>query len=169
MTQAETRSRRSYKKPRVSTFDGENVSSLPPPSCDTNDPNTPIRQKFAIQFRLKGMPYAEIAEKCGYASAGAAYTAIHQRLQEELQSSVEELRNEEMQKLNNLEQTLWPLVLDETNKSRLFAVDRLMAVLERRSKLAGIDVPVDQAMFANNIIVRAVPANLFEQIEEKNT
>jgi hypothetical protein len=47
----------------------------------------------------------------------------------------------------------------------LFAVDRIIAIKERRARLMGLDVPVDKAMMSNTVVVREVPQGYLAAVE----
>ena len=81
---------------------------------------------------------------------------------------VEELRREELAMLDQLQQECFKRMMDQQwNKSMLFAVDRILAISERRSKLMGLDTPVDSAVFANQIVVREVPVGLLSEVKSE--
>jgi len=63
--------------------------------------------------------------------------------------------------LDQLQQEVYKrLTSKEHEKVMLFAVDRLLQISERRSKLLGLDTPVDSAALANVTIIREVPVGL---------
>jgi hypothetical protein len=124
----------------------------------TRDVNAAMRAQQALQLRAQKLSYDEIAKRCGYGSRGACHNAIQRELQRSLVTDVETLRREELLALDILQASIWHLATEEKNKSRLFAVDRLLAIAERRAKLMGLDVPRDGNVFAANVVVREVPA-----------
>jgi len=78
--------------------------------------------------------------------------------------------------LNRLHSAVWPLAVpegdvrvkedddEETKKrkrSHLFAVDRIIAISDRRCKLMGLDIKPDEQI-GPQIIIEAVPAGYLE-------
>ena len=123
------------------------------------DVNAAQRAVTALQHRTAGKGYQEIAVLCSYGSAGAAHKAIMRELERVTVKNVDELRATELHRLEVMHQELWLAFMDRKNKGRYFAADRIIAVMERRAKLMGLDVPVENAIAANMVVVREVPAN----------
>ncbi len=117
------------------------------------DANAAARTTLAVQLRAQKLTFDEIAHRCGYASPGACRNAIQRELSRTVVENVEELRREECAMLDQLHSKCWERLIDsEYAKSMLFAVDRIVAISERRSKLMGIDVrPEDQVIEQNYI------------------
>ena len=113
-----------------------------------------LRLTQAMQLRAQKLTYDVIAVRCGYASRGAAHNAVQRELQRIVVSNVEELRQEESAMLDQMHAEIWPLMLDKSNRARLFAVDRLLAISERRCKLMGLDVRTDDDIDASMVSVR---------------
>lgn len=127
-------------------------------SPTNRDVNAAVRAAMAVQLRAKKTPYEEIARQCGYGSAGAAHKAIQRELRRTISTNVEEMRREELESLERLEEECWKIFNDKNfEKARLFAADRILSIKERRAKLMGLDVPVDVAANANVVVVREVP------------
>lgn len=122
------------------------------------DVNASQRVALAVKLRAQKVKYDDIAKACGYGSAGAAHKAVQRELERTVVQGVEELRREEMDSLERLELECWKRVQDkEFNKSMLFAVDRILAIKERRAKLMGLDIAKDNNIAANQVIVRELP------------
>ena len=94
------------------------------------------RQSQALQLRLQGLEYAEIAERLGYADKASAYVAIRDLIARHSYEGVDEMRTVEGMKLNKLEAKLWDLV----DAGDLAAIDRLIKVMQRRANLYGLDL-----------------------------
>ena len=129
------------------------------PNGNTRDVNAGIRAALALKLRAEQhLPYAQIALECGFASKGAAHNAVQRELNRTISTNVEQMRREELATLDYLEMTVLRRMRDEKHeKAMLFAVDRLLTIMERRAKLMGLDMPVDMAVFANQTIIREVP------------
>jgi hypothetical protein len=129
------------------------------------DVNAAQRVAMAVKLRAAKVGYEQIARQCGYGNPGTAHRAVMRELERTVVTNVEELRREELATLDTLQTECMTLALDRGNKARLFAVDRLLAIMERRSKLMGLDVPVDQAMNTNITLIREVPAGYLGIVE----
>lgn len=125
----------------------------PPP----RDINAAQRAAVALQLRAQKLPYEEIARRCGYASRSAAYRAIQREMDRTIVANVEQLRQEEMLLLDQLQAEVYALAFDRENRSRLFAIDRLLQISDRRCRLMGLDRPPDDVQFGQ-VVVREVPA-----------
>ena len=134
----------------------DNQRGTNPPNRDIN---SSLRAATAVSLRAKKLTFEQIASQCGYGSASSCRKAILREMNRVVISNVEELRREELLIIDQLHQECWELAFDKKNKGRLWAIDRLIQLSERRSKLMGLDVPVDSAIAANMVIVREMPAN----------
>ena len=123
----------------------------------TRDVNAVTRVHTAIQLYAQHLSWDDIAARAGYASRGAAHNAVMREMDRVVVKDIDELRTQELHMLNIMHSEVWDLFMDRKNKGRLFAADRILAISERRSKLLGMDVPVDNAIAANMVIVREVP------------
>jgi hypothetical protein len=105
--------------------------------------------------------YSDIAKACGYGSAGAAHKAVMRELERTISEDVAELRREELDSLERLELECWKRLSDkEYSKSMLFAVDRIVAIKERRARLMGLDQTPDSVLNAGMVVVREAPPGL---------
>jgi hypothetical protein len=118
----------------------------------TRDVNAAQRATLALQLRTQGQTYEQIAQTCGYASRGACHDAIQRELSRVVVENVDELRREQLVALDRLQDMCWGLAKDPENKGRLFAVDRILQILERRAKLMGLDAKPDALPDGTTII-----------------
>jgi AraC-like DNA-binding protein len=116
------------------------------------DVNATMRVAEAIKLRVKKFTYQEIADQCGYSDASACHHAVQRELQRIVVENIEELRREESIIYDRLHAECWELAIDKGNKGRLFAVDRLISISERRAKLMGLDVRPDEVLAGVTII-----------------
>ena len=152
-----------------------------PQKTINRDANAATRAALAVQLRAQRLTFDEIAHRAGYASPGACRNAIQRELQRTIVENTDELRREELDMLNRLHSAVWPLAVpegdvrikqdddEETKKrkrSHLFAVDRIIAISDRRCKLMGLDIKPEDAVAANLVVIREVPAGL---LSEPNT
>ena len=151
----------------------------------TRDVNAANRAALALRLRAQKLTYEQIAQQCGYGSAGACHKAIQRELQRTLSTNVDELRREELDMLNRLHASIWPMAvlevasfdqatkepiaIDEKGKKKqpnLFAVDRIVAISERRSRLMGLDQSAKEAAIGNVVVIREVPQGLLVEAKE---
>ncbi len=121
------------------------------------DLNAAQRVQLALKLKAAGFTLDEIAAQAGYGSRGAAHNAIKRELQRNISPNVEEMRLHEALILEQLHKRCMAAAMNEGNKGFLFAVDRVLAIRERYSKLFGLDIPVDQAINQNVVVVREIP------------
>jgi hypothetical protein len=134
-------------------------------AIQNRDVNATERARRALKLRSQMLTYDEIAAQCGYSTRDAARKAILRELDRVVVKDVEELRKTELHMLNMMHSEIWKMFIDVNNKGRLFAADRILAISERRSKLMGLDIPVDQAMNTNITLIREVPAGYLGIVE----
>jgi len=92
-------------------------------------------------------------------------TLVQRELQRVVVKDVEELRTEELAILDRLHSECWVVAMDKSNKSRLFAVDRLLAISEARRKLMGLDASTDSTLNAGMVVVREIPQGYMPAVE----
>lgn len=134
------------------------------PASRAQRANTAQRRREAIDMRMAGSSYQQIADALGYATRGAACQdvtrALEQAVAEQTQSA-EAYREEELQRLDLLLTEAWAilkrahvtvshgkLIYDERTGEPLLddgptlqAIDRILKIQERRSKYLGLDAP----------------------------
>lgn len=97
------------------------------------------RQAKALELRRMGKGYVEIAAalEIGKSQAHRLVKAGLAEAREQIRASGDELRSEELSRLDALLSSLWP----QARKGSLGAVDRVIKVMERKAKLLGLDAP----------------------------
>jgi hypothetical protein len=136
------------------------MPDTPNQRLQNRDANAAQRAALAVKLRASKVGYEQIARQCGYGNPGTAHRAVMRELQRTVVTNVDELRREECATLDILQQECMTMALDRNYKGRLFAVDRIIAIMERRARLMGMDIPVDDALNQNVVVVREVPAYL---------
>lgn len=97
------------------------------------------RQAAVLQLRLAGLPFSRIAEQLGI-SIGYANKLATRALAEyhtSAQSDAGDLLALSISRLDRLMATLWPRAIG----GNLGAVDRVLAVEQRRARLLGLEAP----------------------------
>jgi hypothetical protein len=131
-------------------------------STTPRDVNAGMRVTQALELRAKKLTYDEIATQCGYSDRASCYRAVQRELDRRVVHNVDEMRKQEADMLDQLHTVCWEMAIDKSNKGRLFAVDRVLAISERRAKLMGLDVKIDDAQNANLVVIREVPNGYLE-------
>lgn len=113
----------------------------------------------AVQLRMAGLAYHEIARQLGYKSKGSAYKAVERALDKWGWPSVDAYRRLELSRLDAITSRLWPQVLGHPGRPAGVdehgspveeqapvppdkeAIRLYMRISERRAKLLGLDAP----------------------------
>lgn len=111
------------------------------------------RDAAACRMRAQGVSLQVIADELGYASPANVHRGINQVLAEVASTGVDDLRLLEDQRLDRALSETWA-VLGRARKSGqdervLRAVDRLVRISERRSRLHGLDAAVAVTVHAD--------------------
>lgn len=134
------------------------------------DVNAAQRVALAVKLRAQKVKYDDIARMCGYGSAGAAHKAVMRELQRTVVTNVDELRQEELESLERLELECWKIFADkERVKGQLFAVDRILAIKDRRAKLMGLDLVSKGDVNMAQVVVRELPPGYLDNPQETTT
>jgi len=88
----------------------------------------------AVELRLAGVGYAKIAAQLGYKDATAASSAVKRALDGSLEESPEQIRQQELERLDAMLVGMWP----KARRGDAVAVDRVLRLTERRSRLLGL-------------------------------
>jgi len=92
------------------------------------------RQLAALELRKAGASYAQIAEQLGYRSASGAHKAVTAALKATLKEPADAVRELEVLRLDSALLAIWRRVQAGDEK----AIDRLLAIMKRRSDLLGL-------------------------------
>ncbi len=134
------------------------------PASRAKRADTALRRRKAIDMRMAGASYQQIADELGYTTRGAACQDVTRALETavvEQARSVEAYREEELQRLDVLLAEAWAvlkrqhvtvshgkLIYDDRTGEPLIddgptlsAIDRILKIQERRAKFLGLDAP----------------------------
>ena len=142
-----------------------NHRSMDTQGVPNRDVNAAQRAATAVSLRARKLTFEQIASMCGYGSASSCRKAILREMNRVVISNVDDLRREELLILDRLHQECWEMALDKKNKGRLWAIDRLIQLSERRSKLMGLDQTPDMALMTSMVVVREVPSGYLAPVE----
>lgn len=91
----------------------------------------------ALQLRKAGATFDQIAQQVGFEGRGQACRAVQQELADLPKEDAAELRDLELARLDSLLTAMWPKAIGGNG----WAVDRVLRIMERRARLAGLDQP----------------------------
>lgn len=103
------------------------------------------REAQAVELRIAGHTFAQIAATVGYSNAGAAYKAVQRALAVEADAQSQgrkTLREEQNAKLNRLLAATWSAAM----KGDVKAIGQARQLLERQARLLGLDEPTNVRM-----------------------
>lgn len=106
---------------------------------------TQAMEARVMSLRLAGMPFDQIAREVGYSDQSGAYRAYQRIMERTVRPMADEVREEEVARLDRLIMSYWPRALgggghDPNPK----AADVVFRAMDRRAKLLGLDAPVKQ-------------------------
>lgn len=97
-----------------------------------------LRRVAALELRLAGRPYREIADCLGYTSVSGAFAAVEKALHEHAAVPADDLLYLELARLDALLAAYWPrATADHDLQAATFVVN----VIHRRAKLLGLEAP----------------------------
>lgn len=95
------------------------------------------REREIVELRTEGYVWREIAERVNMSTAGV-YKAYNRAMTRVIAPSIEEHRELEMDRLDNLQRTYWQPAVN----GNLRAADFVLRVIDKRAKLLGLDAPM---------------------------
>lgn len=148
--------------------------------------NLTQRDADAARFRAEGWTYQRIANELGFANASGARKSVQRALRASVRDANDTAVHLELNSLDEMAREAWGVLqrthvvvsqgrvveLDGTplpdDAPVLAAIDRLLKIQERRSKLLGLDVPTKARVevIAESTVDAAI-AELEAQIDER--
>jgi len=108
----------------------------------TPKPEQIDKEKRVLELKRSGATWDAIAEVVGYSNASGAFKAYQRAMVRTLQQPAEELRDAEIDRLDRLQRAFWfEAIGDRDTPPNLRAADFILRVIDRRSKLLGLDAP----------------------------
>jgi hypothetical protein len=99
-----------------------------------------LRRAKALNLRIAGGTYQQIADALGYKNRDGAFRAIDTALRDIPRESAERLKVLELDRLDKMQ----AILAKQVNEGHLGAVDRWLKIMEHRAKLLGIYAPEKQ-------------------------
>jgi len=99
----------------------------------------------AVQMRLAGATWGEIATALGYPTPRQALVATERALVKQLDTNDdrEKMRKVAGARLERLLRSVWPKAIDPDNPDHLLAVTKAREIVDRHAKLYGLDAPTE--------------------------
>ena len=104
-----------------------------------------------MELALAGHSYDEIALEVGYQNRGTAWRAVQDSLNSRIAEAVTEYRELELARLDALQAAHWPQAIAGSVRS----ADLVLRVIDRRTKLLGLDQPRIQDDRPQSLVVSA--------------
>ena len=99
------------------------------------------KQRKALDLRLAGADFTQIAKALGYANRSCAYAAVHAAMAKVVQPGVEELRQANMERINRMRLANWPAAI----KGDKDAIGVELRLQEREARYLGLDTQPSDA------------------------
>jgi hypothetical protein len=99
----------------------------------------------AVQMRLAGATWGEIAQALGYPTPRQALIATERALVKQLDNNEdrEKMRKVAGARLERLLRSVWPKAIDPDSPDHLIAVGKARDLVDRHAKLYGLDAPTE--------------------------
>ena len=115
----------------------ENKKRLKVVSSEESEAEMRRRDARVYELRMQGNTFEQIASEVGYSGPSGAWQA-HQRIKSEwIFESIEEARQLELMRLDELQVAVW----DRAINGDLPAAHCVLKIMDRRAKLLGLDKP----------------------------
>jgi gamma-glutamyl:cysteine ligase YbdK (ATP-grasp superfamily) len=109
------------------------------------------KQARAVELLLEGRSYEDIARLVGYTHRGSAHRAVRQALHAREVAAIDQLRAQEVERLDALQAVLWPLA--EAGNTRATAA--VLRIIEQRVPILGLE---DHSSASDTDAMTLVPA-----------
>lgn len=102
------------------------------------EPEQIDKELKVLELRRAGLTWQRIAEETGYADHTGAYAAYKRAIKRTLQQPADELRQQELDRLDRLQLAAWQNAM----KGDVRSIMTIVKLMERRAKLTGLDMPI---------------------------
>lgn len=100
-----------------------------------------LRRRQAVQLRVVGYTFTQIAGLLGYSSKAAAYNAVAKELADARQEEVDALRKIEHKRIEAIILSIWPACVgNPSHPTTLDSIKVYLGLSARLAKLHGLDV-----------------------------
>lgn len=117
-------------------------------NADLQKKDRATRSQAAVALKIAGATYSEIAKALDYPSATMARVAVEKALADSVgDENREQLRFLEARRLERLLRSLWSRATDDTDEQHLSYARTALAVIDRHSRLYGLDAPQEMIVY----------------------
>lgn len=102
------------------------------------EPSQIDRELKVLELRRAGLTWQRIAEEVGYKDHSGAYMAYKRAMKRTLQQPADELRQQELDRIDRLQLAAWA----EAMKGHVGSIAVIIRLMERRARLLGLDTPI---------------------------
>ena len=110
---------------------------MPNHNAAVPSPELVDKEVKVLELRRAGLTWQRIAEETGYADHTGAYAAYKRAIKPTMQQPADELREQEVDRIDRLQLALWPKAMKGDERS----ISTIVRLMERRAKLLGLDAP----------------------------
>ena len=96
-----------------------------------------VRAAKALELRMEGMKFDDIANELGYNSKQAAFDAVSRELKAITREPAEEVLRIDLERLDRM----WGIHYLNAQAGDAIALSACMRIMERRARLLGLDAP----------------------------
>ena len=129
--------------------------------ADPSDMTRMQRASEALQMRLSGHTYQEVADALEWASPGAVYSAINQLMEKTVIEPTGKARAMTIARLERLLKAVWGKAIgDEDNDPKPQYIDRAIRLIESIAKYHGLERPEGEASGGGDINITQIIQNL---------
>ena len=111
---------------------------MPNHNAAVPSPNLVDKEIRVLELRRMGFTWQRIAEQVGYADHTGAYAAYKRAIKRTMQQPADELREQELDRIDRLQLAAWPRAMEGDSR----AILTIVRLMERRAKLIGLDKPI---------------------------
>ena len=105
-----------------------------------------VRAAKALELRMEGKTFAEIAKEVPYNSPQAAHDAVKRALQAITREPAEELLKLDLERLD----VMWGIHYLNAQAGDVHALAACMKIMERRARMLGLDAPARTELTGKN-------------------
>lgn len=102
---------------------------------------TAERRAKAVQMKIEGATWQQIADALGYSHKGSAYTDVQRALEQNVIQqglAVEAWRELELSRLDAMQLAIWPKAMDGDSR----AIETCLKILDQRAKYLGLNTAI---------------------------
>lgn len=127
-----------------------------------NDINARERMNQALSLRKAGATLDAISKACGYGSRSSAHKAIRRAMNELPRENAEDLRQLELERLDELMLAHWRNAKVDVQAGHL-----VLKIIAQRCTLLGLNIDPSVSEARNTVVIREVPMGYLGITEEK--